>query len=493
MIRRIKTFFLLLFTLFVVTTQAAESRKNVIVSDQSQFDALDATLKKHLRQGVTQLTINLQPGTYYYGNKHLDLSSLIYPNAKVSIVGHGALLVAKNLGRERDWQDGSFDVVGRRDVDRWSELVFGADTVEVIDAEAKLCRIRTLKRQPKRSAEQCKGHFLQLTEWYDSKVYPIVRYERRYIYFTATDLNYQSQYRCWNVNTDMLYGKVCPRYRTITPTASVPHVRYCQASTFARLYHSSLGGFTVKDVAFGPNNGSAPLIDTDTFSSLQLLLEGCTFTGVRGTVVKVWYTDNVMLRSCIFEGCYHNGIESYNGSRKTQVIGCTFRNHGRGLRQNFGVICRGEDFQVKGNTFVNFSYAGIGAGVWYGHESKAAITGLITDNALSFDPDYYDDYAQHTLMDGGAIYTWTKCDRVQILNNTINRYRGMKDYRGIFCDDGGKNITVRGNTVTNIGAEWCIDFRWTDHVAHLVPDHNTGNDVRDNKVDGKVKFETRKP
>lgn len=81
-----------------------------------------------------------------------------------------------------------------------------------------------------------------------------------------------------------------------------------------------------------------------------------------------------------------------------------------------------------------------------------------------------------------------------IQDNKINRYRGIKDYRGIFCDDGGKNITVRGNTVTNIGGgSWCIDLRWVENVGSKVPDHNTGNVVSDNKVDGKVRFETSKP
>lgn len=483
----------LLFSVAFFWLHAADTRKHVIVSDQLQFNALDATVKNNLKRGVTELVVTIQQGVYYYGEKHLDFSSLNYPKANVVLEGKGAVLVAKNLGRDRHWQDGLFDQRTKSGVGQWTALEQSPEEVEVIDADAKLCRVRTASRQRRQGEEQCRGQYVQLTEWYDSKVYPVVRKERRYVYFTATDLEYLSQYGCWNVNADVAYGHCNPRFRLTDAEASAS-MHVCQASTFVNLWHSSLGSFTLRGITFGPNNGSSPLVDTDMFSSRQLLVESCVFSGVRGLVLKVWFTDNVLVRSNTFESCYHNGIESFNGSRKTQVIGNTFRNHGEGLRQNFGVICRGEDFLVKGNKFRNFSYSAIGVGVWFGHQHDGPVKGQVVENDLAFESDYYDDYARHTLMDAGAIYSWTICDQVVISANKINRYRGMKDYRGIFCDDGGKNLTVKGNSVTNIGDDcWCIDLRWVDHVSGKVPDHNTGNDVRDNKVDGPIRFERRKP
>lgn len=469
----------------------AEARRTVIVGNQAQFDALAATVTKNLKQGVTDLVIRLQQGVYYYGERHLDLRNLNYPEAHVTLVGHQAMLVAKHLpGHVPDWQDGWFDPRTQSDYDPWNELVQSPAEVDVVDVESRLCRIRTPRRQRVQGREECVGQYLQLTEWYDSRVYPVVRRDRRYIYFTATDLEYRAPYGHWNVNLDVAYGKMCPRYRTLS-TAEVPsHLRCCQASTFVNLWHSRLGSFTLRGISFGPNNGKAPLLDTDMFQSQRLLVDSCHFSGIRGLVVRVWVTDNVVISHNRFEHCYAKGIESFNNSRRTQVLDNTFFDHGCGLTHSFGIICRGEDFVIRGNTFLNFCYSGIGVGMWYGNKPQNPITGIVADNTLTFDASYYDDYARHTLMDGGAIYTWTQCDRVLIRGNHIDHYRGMKDYRGIFCDDGTKNVTVQDNTVTNLAeGAWSIDLRRVDSVAGHVPDHNTGNDISRNIVDAPIRFE----
>ncbi len=469
---------------------AGEPGKVIDISTQEQFASLDEQVKKYLKQGVTTIDVVLQSGIYYYGEKHLDLSSVAYPEATVTITGHDAMLVAKDLGAARTWQDGTFDAKSRSDVNRWSTLEQSPSMVEVIDKDEKICRIRTPRKQKKKSGVQCEGEYLQLTEWYDSKIYPVMRHDKKYIYFLAPDLKYSQSFGDWNVNYDLAYGHVTPRYRTMTQHCASETVTFCQASTFVNLWHSQLKQFALHGIAFGPNNGKAPLIDTDMFETSSLLIEDCTFSGVRGLVLKVWHTDNVTVRSNTFDGCYADGIESHNMCRNTQVTGNHFRNHGEGMRQNFAVICRGEDFLIKDNTFRNFSYSAIGVGVWYGNQKKGPVTGMVAGNDIAFEQDYYNNYSRHTLMDGGAIYTWTIQDKVDIILNTIDRYRGMRDYRGIFCDDGAKNLTIRNNTVKNIGEDcWCIDLRWVDNVSDKVPDHNTGNVVTDNNVDGRVRFE----
>lgn len=491
-----KRFFIfLLLACSCMILSAEEAIKAFSISNQEQFESLNTNLRRALRQGAKELTVNIQPGIYYYNEKHLSFSSQNYPDASVTIIGDNAILVAKDLGQEASWQDGLFDEHNRQNADGWTPLTQSTSDVDVVDVETKLCRIRTPKRQSAQNEAQCAGQFLQLTQWYKSQVYPIVRRTSHYIYFTATDLEYSQTYGHWNVNYDMYYGHVNPRYRTISTSANQKTGRTrCQASTFLNLWHSQLGTFTLKGIEFGPNNGKSPLIDTDMFSSNQLRIEDCKFCGIRGLVVKVWYTNNVLICNNTFDECYDNGIESFNASRNTQIINNVFRNHGLGMRNTFCVICRGEDFLVQGNTFRNFNYAAIGAGLWYGNKQNGAITGKILENDIAYEPAYYDDYARHTLMDGGAIYTWTICDDVVIKGNRIDNFRGMHHYRGIFCDDGAKNLTVTGNTITNIGEDcWCIDLRWVENVSEKVPDHNTGNVVSGNQVDGRIRFETKKP
>lgn len=486
--------FVCLMACTAMLTMAAVRTKQIEVRTQAQFDRMDLDVKNALRQGVTDLTVHILSGTYYYAEKHLDLSSLQYPKAKITIVGQGALLVGRNGTADANWQMGCFDPQTLRSVDLWTPLQQSPAAVEVVDAASRLCRIRLAGRQQAQSAAQCRGQYVQVTQWYKTMVYPVVRRDRRYLYFTATDLEFVQGFGHWNVNLDCYYGKVNPRYRTLDTNLGSRSYEPCLASTFANLKHSTLGQVVLRGLQFGPNHGAAPLIDTDMLRSSQLLVEDCVFSGVRGLVIRVWYTDQVLIRRNRFEGCYRDGIESFNGSTHTQVIDNVFTDHGMGLSQNFGVICRGADFEIRGNRFRNFCYAAIGVGLYHGHKAAGPVQGVVADNDIAFEPEYYQHYAQHTLMDGGAIYAWTQCDDVRITGNRINHIRGVKDYRGIFCDDGTKNVTVQGNTVTDIGAGcWCIDLRWVESVKSTVPDHNTGNTVSGNKVDGPVRFETRRP
>ena len=91
-------------------------------------------------------------------------------------------------------------------------------------------------------------------------------------------------------------------------------------------------------------------------------------------------------------------------------------------------------------------------------------------------------------MDSGAIYLWTQSDGIIIRNNYIHDIAGAKDNRGIFCDDGTKNVTIEGNVIQRIQNCYCIDLREVKSVAEKVQDHNTGNICRNNLVDGDIRF-----
>ena len=484
--------FLLPFCLLRAASRTWSTQLNV--STQEQFDALDGNIKEALRRGSTDITVILNAGTYYFGQKHVNLSSANYSKASITIQGNGATLVAKDLGKARDWQDGCFDPQTCASVERWSTLTQTSDTVQVVDQRSGLCRLRLPNARRGQQQTHCDGQYLNLTMSYDSKVYPIQRRDRQYVYFTVSDLHWSTGGHYWSVNHDVQYAGTKPRFRTLGPEAPASGVRFCQASTCFCLSHSALKAFTLRGVSFCCNNGTEPLLVADSFSSDQLLIEQCAFQGIRGLVIKLSYTPNALIQKCTFTGCYASGIESHSGCRRTRVLDCTFRNHGLGMQQNFGIICRGEDFEVSRNTFRNFTYSAIGVGVWYGNDTHGPCTGTVSSNDISFDQDYYDHCLEHTLMDGGAIYTWTKCDDVTIRSNRINRYRGVKDYRGIFCDDGTRNVTLENNVVSNIGGgAYCIDLRWVDHVTQHVKDHNTGCRMSGNQVDGPVRFETSHP
>lgn len=98
-------------------------------------------------------------------------------------------------------------------------------------------------------------------------------------------------------------------------------------------------------------------------------------------------------------------------------------------------------------------------------------------------------------MDSGAIYIFTQNDGAVIRNNYIHDYVGMKDNRGIFCDDGAYGFTITGNVIRNVPNSYSIDSRLCLNVetqaGSVVKKVNYNNIIRNNRVDGPVRFEKR--
>ena len=79
-------------------------------------------------------------------------------------------------------------------------------------------------------------------------------------------------------------------------------------------------------------------------------------------------------------------------------------------------------------------------------------------------------------------------DDVTIKHNYIHDISGVEDNRGIFCDDGAKNVKIVNNLILRIDNSYCIDLREAPYVIEYVPDHNTGNCCFNNLVDGRIRF-----
>ena len=149
---------------------------------------------------------------------------------------------------------------------------------------------------------------------------------------------------------------------------------------------------------------------------------------------------------------------------------------------------KGDSFEISNNVFENFSYSAIGVGIHYQSKGGRPCSGKIFRNEIYLSGDYLDNTEQHSLMDSGAIYLWTQNDGIEIFDNYIHDITGVKDNRGIFCDDGTKNVTIRNNIIERISNSHCISLRECAYVADYVPDYNSGNMITNNYIDGSVLF-----
>ena len=101
-----------------------------------------------------------------------------------------------------------------------------------------------------------------------------------------------------------------------------------------------------------------------------------------------------------------------------------------------------------------------------------------------------------SLIDSGAIYVWTQNRDLTIFGNYVHDIYGYHGNRGIFCDDGVVNVTVRNNLVLNIESSYPIDVRKYFKVAwckgSYVRKGNLGNKIEGNTVDGSCRLYVRK-
>ena len=167
----------------------------------------------------------------------------------------------------------------------------------------------------------------------------------------------------------------------------------------------------------------------------------------------------------------------------------SFRNCGLGLSNNFVVKCAGDDYLVARNSLCNFCYGGIAVGAWHATTNPARPSGVVEDNELWYEGDFLERPEQHTLMDSGAIYLFTLNEKCEVRYNYVHDYTGMKDNRGIFCDDGARNFNIHGNVVRGIANSYCIDSRREKASEGVNGPNNVGNVISGNVVDGAIRFE----
>lgn len=164
---------------------------------------------------------------------------------------------------------------------------------------------------------------------------------------------------------------------------------------------------------------------------------------------------------------------------------------GKRMQNTFCVVCRGDDFTVSDNELTDYGYGGIGAGVWYRHDQPNPCKGVIENNTLVYTDEYLQAVEDNCIMDSGAIYLWTKNDGTVVRSNRIMGYAGMKDNRGIFCDDGARNVQIYGNLITGVANSYSIDSRRCANVEDVCGPANINNAVYDNIVDKPIRFQGR--
>ena len=444
----------------------------ILVSSQADFDRLKQDVHRELQRQPAELKVEFLPGTYQFKDNHLYLYEENCPGTRLSLVGNGATLV----GSAPDIVETPFYRADRM--------------VEVVDADKKLCRIRTRKRLDGQGRL-----YIQVTSWYRLFTGPVTEVKGRWLYFTVEDL--QRSGLTYNINGDMTYGKQRPRFRLVRlkepeKPVSTPVFNFT-ACSFRQV---DVSGFTFDgNAGLGVKNPNNFLI---RFYSCKLggaSVRECTFKSIRSDVVRIAYTDGVEVRNCRFEDCRRIGVLAYNHAGRVRVLDNAFERMGLDAEVTPCVRCQGSDYLISGNRFVDYGCCAVMAGLHFSEEMEYPASGIVERNEIYQTDGYRKEAPMNLLMDTGAIYVNTQNASLEIRNNEIHDISGPYDNRGIFCDDGTVNTCIHDNKVVRIENSWCIDLRRVLSVETRADSKirrvNVGNRMERNQVDGKVRFEQR--
>ena len=480
-----------LLTIFLMLLTVTLNAVTLSVQTQQDFDALSTRIAEEIARGEKNISVNIEARTLTFADTQISISGIHSNDISISIHGKGVLLTSRgHLVRAVTHpslmylKDGDY-------YNPWTEFRQLHDTISIADESSHLCGIYTSSKNKKDLHPQ--NIFINYTCWYTSRTSPVTYISKKRIEFDGGDWAVPQQGNFFNVNMDYSYAKIFPRYRLFGVKAVPDNLYECAASTLLKIAFCDFQSFSIDhiNVTGSSNNGALILIDSSKADSISI--SNNTFRCIGGTVLLDRKSTNVCFTGNKVDTFMGYGIDSEIGSTGAKVTDNTFSNCTLGMEMGFAIKMRSDDFTVRNNTISDFCYGGIGVGIYAKTKTDKKCTGIVSDNELYYTDTFLSNLSQHTLMDTGAIYTWTRTDGVTISNNYIHDIDGIKDNRGIFCDDGAKNITTSNNRIENIHNSYDIDLRWCETYKADVPDNNTGNKMFNNLTTGKVRFETKHP
>lgn len=460
------------------------------VSSQEDFDAIETTIVNALRSGDKNIVVKFSPGDYFCKSWHFKLVDLDYPNASIKITGNNTNWIGKRnpISHPLSPQE-AYVFPNNKMYYPWTELSYLKDTIEIIDKSKNLCRL--LANEELSDDDNPAGKYVRITTCYKSYCYPLAKIHNGYVYFDAGEMCRYTKESMMGVNADYAFGRKYPRYQLFGFGLTTQNIHTSDATYCIVLSNTSFKSFKITGINVCGIGGDGCFIALKNAVAKEHVFSNMTFDNIVCGVFWATNSYNIRFKGCRFHNLYHAAITVENDCKGAIVEKCVFENCGIGNMNSRCVEVRNEGFTIRNNTFENFGYGAIGIGLWYGGKKKRPIIGVVENNVIFYSGNYLRNADLHNLQDGGAIYTYTQSDCVDIRNNFIHDFSGPYWNRGIFCDDGAKNIHLIGNVVVNCPNSYTIDLRYCNNYQDFVPDFNTGNTMFDNVVSSHYRFEPR--
>ena len=348
--------------------------------------------------------------------------------------------------------------------------------------------------------DKCKDFYVLMTRDWTSARHKVVKVQDGWLYYHLDSDDLHSDR---NPNVDWTQYKVRPRYTLINnPVSKGLHVvdgkiyipkQYKQVRvnkggqliTFAYCHFNSLEitGFKLN----GCGNGTPFGIYSCTFDKGAFIHDN-TFSNMSSLAVSTAFNENVVIANNTVTNARVGAITG--SGKSTTICGNYLRNIGWMLNTR-AITGGGENLHICDNIIEDFNYGAIACGSTIPNNKASKLTYIIERNEIRLTKEFTDAYIQNTLADGGGIYIGPQCTWGIIRNNVVENIKGIHSNRGIFLDDGAKNLAIYGNYVSNTANSYDIDLRLCKTYAKDIPDHNTNNCIFQNILTGSYRFQEK--
>lgn len=487
--------------------------KTIIVKTEAEWEGLHDTVLSQLKAGERNIEIRVLGKKLIMPVSPNAFSHLIYPDANIRIDNSGSSFMAEGLSFEsseaRD--DGKFWSVPYTAFELNDMIVDSKDNEiplyeEVQQVEGDIVQVKGSGASqwrfqiglPDLCEEQCKDFYVLMTRDWTSARHKVVKVKNGWLYYLLDSEDLHSDR---NPNVDWTRYKVRPRYRLInSPLSKGIHVfggRLYVPKKYKKV-HINKGGVLF---FFGNCN----------FNSLEITgvdLKSCgnkTPIGIyhcyfgRGAFIHHNSFKNICSLA-ISTAFNHNVVISNNtvtNTRQQALLGDgtditisenVLKNIGRILNTR-AITGGGDRLHICDNLIEDFNYGAIACGSRVANKDSLILNYIIERNIIRLNKEFTDNYIRNTLADGGGIYIGPACTRGIIRNNVIENIKGIHSNRGIFLDDGAKNLAIYGNLILNTDNSYDIDLRLSNGFATDIPDHNTNNSIFHNIMTGGYRFQ----
>lgn len=493
-----------LVLLFLCNFAKGVETKVIRVGDQEQFNRLNYSIHQAVIGGASKIIVKLDQGYYYFNENHVLLSNIDNPELDLRFVGNNAMIISggKEVSTDRtiknyNYNSSVVNINAGELINVWDEMQYADSIVEILDVEERICRIHCNETK-EYTTEECKNAYIMITAWCRTYYYKIIKVDNSYIYFIADNLKETKIYnkKGYNVNDDYLIKGVHPRFRLCNlEPVNEGNVHVCENQTFLFVDGCKIKNLSITGISFLGNKAKGDLegwpYSLMVFKDVQskgIRINNCRFVGQNSRVIMLKNTDDVIVDNNVFTHNFRNGVTSYNSSFRTNVNDNVFEYNGESLSYERCITCQGSDYHIYNNTFKNYGYCAISVGFYFGSEPANPPGGIVENNTLVYTDDWMNSLWKHSIMDGGAIYLWTRNDIAIIRNNVILNYGGVAANRGIYCDDGAKGVEIYGNIIMGVINGYSIDSRRVKSVDSKVGGANINNKIYDNICDGGLRF-----